>query len=138
MSDVCEACRNGAPDWMCTCDVEVFGNVPKAEPSLELPLNPPEEMWDGLPRQIMMWLDFGAPTPANLFKHLERSGWAIPDWLRDEPEMKALNHVPSKGTRCVLIYRAMVENWIKARAALSVIVGVEGDQPLDPRTYARR
>jgi len=71
---------------------------------------PGEEMWDGLPRAIMMWLDFGPSerTPRALFKHLERAGHNIPQWLRDEPEMRELDHVPSKGTRCVILHRAML------------------------------
>jgi len=67
-------------------------------------------MWGGLARQIMMWLDFGDKrTPRSLFRHLEMSGMPIPQWLRDEPEMQALDHVPSKGTRCAIIYKAMLE-----------------------------
>lgn len=70
---------------------------------------PSEAVWGGLARAIMMWLDIGDKTPAALFQHLARTGEAIPQWLKDEPEMQALNHVPSKGTRCVIIYRAMLE-----------------------------
>lgn len=77
-----------------------------------VPRDAPEAMWDGLPRAMMMWLDFDRPTPRKLFDHLRMSGIAVPDWMREEGEMKALDHVPSKGTRCVLIYRAMIENWL--------------------------
>lgn len=76
-----------------------------------VPVDAPEKMWDGLPRAIMMWLDMGDRTPRALFQHLARSGVGIPEWLKNEPEMKHLNHVPSKGTRCVILYRAMLENW---------------------------
>jgi hypothetical protein len=58
-----------------------------------------------------MWLDMHAgseKTPRALFTHLERIGREIPQWLRDEPEMKHLDHVPSKGTRCAIIYKAML------------------------------
>ena len=72
-----------------------------------LAAEPTEAQWGGLARQIMMWLDMGDKTPRALFRHLERSGEPIPDWLRNELEMQALDHVPSKGTRCVLIYKAM-------------------------------
>jgi len=76
----------------------------------EVPWQPTEAMWGGLARQIMMWLDFGDKrTPRSLFRHLEMSGTEIPQWLRDEPEMRALDHVPSKGTRCAIIYKAMIE-----------------------------
>lgn len=70
---------------------------------------PSEEVWGGLARAIMMALDMGALTPCAMFEHLERTTDEIPDWLRNEPEMQALDHVPSKGTRCVIIYRAMLE-----------------------------
>jgi hypothetical protein len=68
-----------------------------------------ESTWDGLPRQIMMWLDMEPKTPDTLFKHLERSGYEIPQWLLDEPEMRQRDHVPSKGTRCVILFRAMLD-----------------------------
>lgn len=90
-----------------------------------VPVEAPEAMWDGLPRQIMLWLDFERPTPRFLFIHLERSGYAIPAWMREEGELKALDHVPSKGTRCVLIYRAMIENW--RAAALATPATGEGE-----------
>lgn len=74
-----------------------------------VPVVPSEAMWGGLARAIMMWLSMNErPTPAKLFRHLEMTGEPIPQWLRDEPEMQALDHVPSKGTRCVLIYTAML------------------------------
>lgn len=73
------------------------------------PREPTNAMWDSLARDLMMWLDMHPKTPRALFQHLERIGREIPQWLRDEPEMQALDHVPSKGTRCVLIYRAMYD-----------------------------
>lgn len=84
--------------------------TPSREDALREALwTPPEEAWSGLARQMMMGLDMGALTPRKLFAYLTRSGCPIPDWLRDEPEMRQLDHVPSKGTRAVLIYRAMLE-----------------------------
>jgi hypothetical protein len=71
---------------------------------------PDEAMWGGLARQMMLWLGFERATPRTLFTHLQSSGYEIPQWLRDEPEMQALDHVPSKGTRCVLIFRAMLDS----------------------------
>jgi hypothetical protein len=57
----------------------------------------------------MMWLDFGPRhTPESLIKHLERTGIEIPQWLLDEPEMRSPDHSMSKGTRCAIIYRAML------------------------------
>lgn len=75
-----------------------------------VPRVPTEAMWDGLARAIVMWMDMGDKTPRALFKHLDRSGIAAPQWLRDELEMRALDHVPSKGTRAVLVYRAMLSD----------------------------
>lgn len=74
-----------------------------------VPRIPDETQWGGLARDIMMAWDCQCDTPRKLFKHLERSGKEIPQWLRDESEMKNLDHVPSKGTRAAIIYRAMVE-----------------------------
>jgi hypothetical protein len=82
--------------------------LPLVEAHGERLWTPPEEAWGGLPRDLVMWLDMGDKTPRALFKHLERCGRPIPQWLRDEPEMQCLDHVPSKGTRSVLIYRAML------------------------------
>lgn len=70
---------------------------------------PVEDQWGELARQIIFWMDMQPKTPRALFQHLERSGREIPQWLRDEPEMKRLDHVPSKGTRAVLVYRAMID-----------------------------
>lgn len=85
------------------------------------PLVPTEAQWGGLARDIMMWLDMheaGGKTPRNLFLHLERLGRDIPQWLRDEPELQDLDHVPSKGTRCTIIYRAMLEAYAARLAEL--------------------
>lgn len=70
---------------------------------------PTEEQWGGLARHIIMWMDMQPKTPRALFTHLERSGVDVPQWLRDEPEMQALDHVPSKGTRAAIVYRAMID-----------------------------
>lgn len=74
-----------------------------------VPVVPTEAQWGGLARAIVMWLDFESKTPAALFQHLERSGEPIPQWLRDESELQRPDHVPSKGTRAAIIYRAMIE-----------------------------
>lgn len=73
-----------------------------------VPKEPTQEQWGELARDIMMWMRFSQPTPAKLFKHLDMLGREIPQWLRDEPEMKHLDHVVSKGTCCVIVYRAML------------------------------
>lgn len=76
-----------------------------------VPKEPTEPQWGGLARDIVMWLEMHPgpeKTPRALFLHLERLGRQIPDWLRNEPEMQALDHVPSKGTRATVIYKAML------------------------------
>ncbi len=70
---------------------------------------PGEKAWAGLARDLMMAFDMGCRTPREIFQHLDRCGKPIPQWLRDEGEMKHLDHVPSKGTRAMIIYRAMLE-----------------------------
>ena len=84
------------------------------EVNITVPKIPTEDQWGGLSRSIMMWLDMyegSSKTPKNLFKHLELSGVKVPAWLKDEPEMKNLDSVLSKGTRCAIIYRAMLEDY---------------------------
>jgi hypothetical protein len=110
-----------ADDWTVAKRAALLAFASQQAPGMVLvPIDPTEEMWGGLARSIMMWLDFDRKTPGALFKHLEASGVEIPQWLRDEPEMKRLDHVPSKGTRCVILYRAMLD------AAPSVTLGEVG------------
>lgn len=71
---------------------------------------PSEAMWSGLARDIIMWMDTGGrKTPRSLFEHLDLIGRDVPEWLKNEAEFGNLDHVPSKGTRAVIIFRAMVE-----------------------------
>lgn len=74
-----------------------------------VPLEPSEAMWGSdLVRCIMRWLRQDRPTPAKLFADAKATGIEIPDWLRNEGEMQALDHVVSKGTCAVIVYRAMI------------------------------
>ena len=74
-----------------------------------VPFNPDVEQWDGLARAIMMWIDMNPrPTPRNLFYHMKMSNIPIPPWMEQESELHSLDHVVSKGTRCALIYKAML------------------------------
>lgn len=75
-----------------------------------VPKEPTETQWSGLTRAIVMWMDMsnGPKLPRDLLNHLERSGQDIPQWLRDEPEMQNLDHSMGKGSRAVLIYKAML------------------------------
>lgn len=76
-----------------------------------VPFEPTEDQWNGLARAIVAWMDMQPKTPRALFKHLERSGYGVPKWLRDEPDMKNLDKVPPKGTRAAIIYKAMLEGY---------------------------
>lgn len=93
------------------CNGRVTGETVRAIAGLVVDAirDPTEAQWGGLARQIIFWMDMQPKTPRALFKHLERSGWEIPQWLRDEPEMRNLDHTVSKGTRAVLVYRAMID-----------------------------
>lgn len=94
-------------------------NYQKSSVDSAISANVTDAMWGGLARDIMMWLDFDTrPTAGSLLKHLENVGTHIPQWLRDEPEMQHLDHVPSKGTRCAIIYKAMEESRIKEQNEL--------------------
>lgn len=96
-----------------------------------VPVEPTDEQWGGLARDIMHWLDMysGSKTPRTLLEHLRRSGKAVPQWLLDEPEMKNLDHSMSKGTRCVIIYKAMlaaapaVNPWVSVDERLPKVDG---------------
>jgi hypothetical protein len=110
----CQRCRTH-PNHRGNMQHAGIGSYPPAPKQAEpegyklVPAEPTEAQWNGLARDMMMWLDMdGRHTAGSLFKHLERCGTEIPQWLRDEPEMKNLDHVPSKGTRVAIIYRAML------------------------------
>lgn len=76
------------------------------------PWTPSDDAWGGLARDIVMWHDCypNRLTPRTLFKHLDLVGTEVPQWLRDEPEMQHPDHTISKGTRAVIIYRAMLQD----------------------------
>ena len=88
------------PEW---CRVRII------EDGVVVPRVPTEEQWGGLARDIMMWLDMATwKTPATLFEHLGHLDTEIPQWLIDEPEMRNVDYVISKGTCVSIIYRAML------------------------------
>ena len=74
-----------------------------------VPVEPSEHQWNGLARDIISGWEMGCKKPRDMFAHLEMILAEIPQWLRDEQEMGNLDHVPSKGTRAAIIYRAMLE-----------------------------
>ncbi len=82
----------------------------KATPAqtVTVPIVPTEAMWSGLARDIVMWRDMGQPTGANLYRHLHCLGRDVPVWLRDT--IPDIEHVPSKGSVAVAIWRAMVDD----------------------------
>lgn len=80
-----------------------------------LPKEPTEEMWgNDLVRQILNWLSFERPTPGNLLKHLDRTvddaEW---EWIKAElgGSDAAMDHVVDKGTRAVILYKAMTRKY---------------------------
>lgn len=74
-----------------------------------VPKEPVEAMWCGLARRIMVWLEFNdRHTPRSLLDHLNNSTGGIPDWIKEEPEMVNFDHSLSKGTRAVILYKAML------------------------------
>ena len=75
-----------------------------------VPIVPTEAQWGGLARRIMMSWDLGYDTPRKMFEYFKMSCVEVPQWMLTEPEMQNLDHIPSKGTRATLIYRAMIED----------------------------
>ena len=72
-----------------------------------VPIDPPEIMWGGLARAIIMWTRFNRPSEQALLRHLKESGETIPDWLAKE--CRDVDHVPPKGSVAVWVYRAMLD-----------------------------
>lgn len=80
-----------------------------------VPFNPTEAMWGGLARAIMMWMDLSCRKSAKtLYQHLEDTGRDIPEWFKEEAELKdrTSDHFISKGTRVVLIWKAMYQDFL--------------------------
>lgn len=74
-----------------------------------VPIEPTGEMWDGLARKILLAFDFNCKSPNELINFLKMSGFELPEAVLEESEMKNLDHVISKGTRAVILYKAMLE-----------------------------
>lgn len=81
-----------------------------------VPICPTEDQWSGLARHIMMWLDMSSsqPTVKKLMSHLDMLGVEPPEWFKEESELRG-EGVPSKGTRVAIIYRAMIEDYLKSQ-----------------------
>jgi hypothetical protein len=80
-----------------------------SEEFVSLPVLPTRDMWgDDLVRWVIRWCGYDRPTPKALLTDLRLGYGKIPLWLEAEAEMQDQDHVVSKGTRAVLIYRAML------------------------------
>jgi hypothetical protein len=74
-----------------------------------VPREPTREMWgDDLVRWLIRWCGYDRPTPKALLTDLKLGYGPAPLWLEAEAEMQDQDHVVSKGTRAVFIYRAML------------------------------
>lgn len=80
--------------------------------AIEAMLEPTEEMWGGLARDLVMW-DRGIPDQygSTLYKHLRAIGRDIPDWLLQE--IPDIDHTPPKGAVAVSIFLAMISAALK-------------------------
>lgn len=81
---------------------------PAAVKTVSVPLIPTEIQWQGLARDIMLAFDMNCKSPVLLIGCLRKFGHEVPQWLLDEVRDPTSTGVLSKGTRVVLIYRAMV------------------------------
>lgn len=68
------------------------------------------ESWDGLPRDLIMWLDMNdRPTQGSLIEHCRRVGTKLPESITSEFDSpRCDNSVPSKGSRAVWILKAFI------------------------------
>jgi hypothetical protein len=74
-----------------------------------VPVEPTEKMWGSdLVRAIVRWLEGDTHRSSGLFNQLTLCGIKKPQWLVDEKEMASAFHTVSKGTRAVILYRAMI------------------------------
>lgn len=74
-----------------------------------VPVEPTEDMWMHLARDIVFWL-YTCPAPHNgskMHEFLLNLGTTIPEWL--SKEIPDSDSTPPKGTVAVCIYRAMLE-----------------------------
>lgn len=104
VSDDTHACWEG---WQARAAWQRTQSAGVPEGWKPVPVEPTEEMWGGLARHLMMWLDFGNPTVEALRKHLDMLNIEWPAWMDAESELRG-SGVPSKGTRATLIYKAML------------------------------
>lgn len=97
-------------------DIKTAAKVAQAGLTLEGwklgPFNPTEDQWGGLARAIVFWMrsyPSNKHTPSTLVEFITSLGHEVPAWMGDEVELRAQDHVISKGTVAVLIYKAMLD-----------------------------
>jgi len=81
-----------------------------------VPFDPPEKMCgkESLARAIMLSFDFcSGASPHTITTHLRHTGIPVPEWLKQELGDLNSRHVLPKATRCVIIYKAMLEDYSK-------------------------
>lgn len=88
-----------------------------ADGYVRVPIEPTEEQWGGLARDIIMAFDLGGKSPASLLANMRLRWEELPEWMRKELHDPESTAVLSKGTRAVLIYRAMLAAAPQAAAA---------------------
>ena len=113
--NLCTRC--GVPEKHPTPDKPAALSQPDVpEGYVLVPVEPTEEMWGELARDIIMWMQM-TPAPhygSKLHTHLTRLGKEIPDWLAKE--IPNIDHTPSKGTIATCIYKAMLAAILKGGA----------------------
>lgn len=92
----------------CMDDVNFIATaLQSAGPQQAEQVEPTEEMWSGLARDIVMWVAMDGPHyGSKLYKHLRMLGKEIPAWLLKE--IPDIDHTPPKGTMAVCIYKAVL------------------------------
>lgn len=78
-------------------------------PSVSAPFDPTEEQWGGLARQLILAYQLNFIESTSLIRFLNMTGCRIPDWLANDVEVATSKGVLSKGTRAVLVYKAMLD-----------------------------
>lgn len=79
-----------------------------------VPLEPTETQWGGLARAMVFWMRMypsNRQTPATLIDFLHNYVDQMPAWMGDESELRTQDHVISKGTLAVLVYKAMIHDY---------------------------
>ncbi len=76
---------------------------------ITVPFEPTMEQWNGLARHLIFAFELNFLTPKEIRKFLQDTGCKIPSWLEVEFKPSGENATLSKGTRAVLVYKAMLD-----------------------------